>query len=185
MLSPERAKLEAILFATDIPLTINRIAEILVLPIGRVERELELLEEYYKTNGHSLTVAREGNSVRLRTRVEYAEILTAVRGEPARLSKPALETLAIVALSDQPVTRTMIERIRGVDSETVINGLVARGLLEESGREETVGRPIIYRVTELFLQIFGISDLNDLKKEFQSLLKTDDASPVLEERPKV
>ncbi|MCX7835447.1 MAG: SMC-Scp complex subunit ScpB [bacterium] len=173
MLTPERAQLEAILFATDLPLTITKIAELLVMPVGRVEREIEMLEEYYQTNGHALTVSREGNAVRLRTRKEFAEIVIAVRGEPPRLTKAALETLAIIALSEQAVTRTTIERIRGVDSETVINGLVARGLIEEAKREDTIGRPIVYRVTELFCELFGLSDISELKTEFQKLQKTE------------
>lgn len=173
MVSFERAQIEALLFATDLPLTPSRIAEILVMPVGRVERELEILEEHYKTNGHSITVAREGTGVRLRTRPEFADLLVAVRGEPPKLTKPALEALAIIVFSEQHPTRSLIERIRGVDSDSVLNGLVARGLIEESGREDTVGRPIVYRITDTFKQLFGVREVSELKDELQKLLKVE------------
>jgi len=165
MLIPERAQLEALLFATDTPLTLNRIAELLVMPVGRVDRELELLEEQYRNEGHALFVAREGNSVRLRTRPEYAQLLIAVRGEPARLTRPALEVLAIIAMQKN-VTRSEVDRLRGVDSDSVVNGLVARGLIEEAGREESAGRAAYFRVTDLFLELFGVTSVKDLQEEF-------------------
>ncbi len=172
MLTPERAQLEALLFATDNPLTLARIAELLVMPVGRVDRELELLEEQYRNEGHSLFVSREGSAIRLRTRPEFAQLLISVRGEPAKITRPALEVLAIIVMQ-KTATRSEIDRLRGVDSDSVVNSLQARGLIEEAGREETPGRAAFFRVTDLFLELFGVTKLTDLIEEYQTTFRDD------------
>ena len=170
MLSQEQAQIEALLFASDVPLSIQRIAELLVLPVGRIERELELLEERYRSNGHCFFVAKEGRGVRLRTLPQFAELLMAVNGEATKLSRPALEVLAILAMR-KSATRPEIDRLRGVDSDSVVNGLVARNLIEEAGRDDSPGRAISYRVTDHFLKLFGVASLADLQEEYVQMQK--------------
>ncbi len=155
------AGVESLLFVADEPVSVARLAEALETTPARVERALEDLQTAY--TGHGLRLQRVGSRVQLVTAPEAALHIERFLGLEARtrLSRAALETLAIVAFR-QPVTRPEIEAVRGVSSDSVLRTLVGVGLIEEVGRAPTVGRPILYGTTFEFLQHFGLSSLDDL-----------------------
>lgn len=155
------AILESLLFVATGPVTLEQLQRVLEVPLEEVEVSLRALETSYATRG--LRLQRKGNEVQLVTAPEYAPYVERFLGLQlsSRLSPAALETLAIVAYR-QPVTRAQIEAIRGVNSEGVLNTLVAKGLIAEVGRLEAAGRPILYGTTFEFLQYFGLTDLKQL-----------------------
>lgn len=154
--------MEAILFAAGEPLEGNRIAEALEIPPESVRQLADLIaKRYEKASG--LQLLRLDDTYQITTKPEHAEVIRRVlevkRNAP--LSNAAMEVLTIIAYN-QPVTKGFVERVRGVDSSTVVNTLVERGLLEEAGRIEVPGRPLTYRTTAQFLRCFGISSLAEL-----------------------
>ena len=157
------AALEAILFAAGEPTEIARLAEALGVTPEETEALAKQLDAHYAESGSALQVLSLGGCLQLATRAEYAEPIRAVlevkRNTP--LSNAAMETLTIIAYN-QPVTKGFVERVRGVDSSSVVNTLVDRGLLEEAGRIEVPGRPVTYRTTAHFLRCFGLQSLADL-----------------------
>jgi segregation and condensation protein B len=125
---------------------------------------LETLEKEHAQAGRSFRVACVAGAWQFVSQPEYGPWLRALVGErskPARLSQPALETMAIIAYR-QPLTRAEIEQIRGVSVDGVMQTLLERGLIEAAGRAEVVGRPMTYRTTTLFLEYFGLRSLEDL-----------------------
>lgn len=155
------AKLEALLFAAPGPVTPAHLATALQITTRVVERGLEDLAAYHENRG--LRLQRHGGRVQLTTAPEIANLIEDFLGleESSRLSKAALETLAIVAY-DQPVTRPQMDAIRGVNSDSVLRTLLGKGLLQEVGRADGPGRPILYSTTPEFLQHFGLSKLDEL-----------------------
>ncbi len=155
--------LEAVLFASGEPMEIPRLAEALQMDAGTVRRLADLLTEQYDKRGSGLQLMMLDGALQLTTRSEYAGPIRAAlevkRNAP--LSNAALETLTIIAYN-QPVTKGFVERVRGVDSSSVVNTLTERGLLEEAGRIEIPGRPVTYRTTAQFLRCFGLQSLADL-----------------------
>lgn len=158
-----KAAVEAILFASGDPVSAERLALILdsdagtILSIGR-----ELAEEYEK-QGRGIRLVRLNDSLQLHSAPEFAlEITRALEQRRApKLSQASLEVLAIVAYY-QPVTRAYIEQMRGLDSSYTVGVLSERGLIEPCGHLETVGRPTLYRTTDLFLRTMGVSSLEEL-----------------------
>jgi segregation and condensation protein B len=155
------ALLESLLFVADGPVPLARLAEALDVNTREVEAAVEALSLGYATRGLSLQRIRD--KVQLTTAPAAAEQVQRFLGlaASAPLSKAALETLAIVAYQ-QPVTRPQIEAVRGVNSDSVIKNLLTKGLIEESGRTEGPGRPVLYVITPEFLQHFGLTSLEDL-----------------------
>ena len=155
------AQVESLLFVADGPVSVGRLAEALEVTPGQVERALTDLAVAY--TGRGLRLQRAGNRVQLITTPEAAMCVERFLGleARARLSRAALETLAIIAYR-QPVTRPEIEAIRGVGSDSVLRTLLSVGLIEDVGRAPTVGRPILYGTTFEFLQHFGLSGLDEL-----------------------
>lgn len=156
-----KALVESLLFVADRPVTVESLATALEAPADEVESALEALAAGYE--GRGIRLQRQGGRLQLASAPEAGPYVERFLGLEAssRLSGAALETLSIVAYR-QPVTRAQIEAIRGVNSEGVLRALVRRGLLEESGRAETVGRPILYGTTFEFLQQFGLQGARDL-----------------------
>jgi segregation and condensation protein B len=154
--------LEAILFVADGPISVAQIAEILKKKQGEIEKSLKALEAHLK-DGHGLRLQWHGNKVQLTTAPELADVIERFLGLEAatRLTRASLETLAIIAYK-QPITRPGIDMIRGVNSDGVLKSLLFKGLVEEMGRAEGPGRPILYGTTPDFLQHFGISSLEEL-----------------------
>ena len=161
--SPERleALVEALLFVAEGPASIQDVARALGAEREAVQRAVDSLTTAMAQRG--LRLQKLDGQVQLVTAPEispYVERFLGLRAS-ARLSPAALETLAIAAYR-QPVTRAQVEAIRGVSSDAVMRGLVAKGLLEPVGRLEQAGRPILYGTTAEFLQHFGLSRLNAL-----------------------
>ncbi|MDR0918858.1 MAG: SMC-Scp complex subunit ScpB [Oscillospiraceae bacterium] len=154
MIPPEKVNiLEAVLFANGEPITKRRAAEILEVTQGIVEDYVESLNERYKDS--ALQVLELEDCLQITTKSGYGEYIREALDtrRQARLSESALEVLAIV-LYNQPITKTYIENVRGVDSSYLVNSLVEKGLLEEAGRLEIQGRPITYKTTNHFLKCF-------------------------------
>lgn len=164
----EKAKriIEAMLFATDKPLTFYCMKEVLEeVEIDVIKSLVSELGREYATARRSFRIIEVAGGVQLTTDSQYAPWLKKLyrQDKPDRLSSPALETLAIIAYR-QPVTRADIEFIRGVNVDGVLRSLLERGLIKISGRKNTIGRPFIYRTTKEFLTCFGLNSLADLPK---------------------
>ena len=155
--------IEAILFACGTPAELTKIAQALEIKEEKAEELLKSLMEDYSSGKSGIKIVRLGKSYQMCTEKEYAEIIRTVldlrRNSP--LSQAALEVLAIIAYN-QPVTKAFVEQIRGVDCSGVVSSLVARELIEEKGRLELPGRPLIYGTTENFLRCFNVSDVSEL-----------------------
>ena len=155
--------LECLLFVATEPVTASRISEVLELDEETAAAALEDLRLHY-ANGGGLQVVRIAGGYQLRTRPEFASLVSAfLRPAAQKLSRQALETLAIVVY-EQPITQPEIDALRGVNSDGVLKTLVERDLIREAGRKDAPGRPILYRSTEYFLKHFGLSDLSELPK---------------------
>ena len=157
------AFVESLLFVADGPVPVARIAEALEVTPREVEAALTTLGEAYATAHRGLSLQRFRDKVQLTTAPAAASAVERFLGlaATAPLSRAALETLAIVAYQ-QPVTRPQIESVRGVNSDSVLKTLLSKGLIEEVGRTEGPGRPVLYATTPEFLQYFGLSALTDL-----------------------
>jgi segregation and condensation protein B len=157
---------EALLFASDTPVEALRIQEVLDLESPAVARELvESLRRRLDAEGRALQVMEVGGGFRLVTRPEIAPWLVKLARSRtrSRLSRPSLETLAIIGYR-QPVSRPEVDAIRGVNSDAVLENLLERRMIRIAGRKESPGRPFLYETTREFLVAFGLRDLNDLPK---------------------
>ena len=160
------AAVEALLFASDVPIEAERIKE--VLELSSVAEAQELISELrgrYEREQSGLQIIEVGGGFRVVTRPELAPLLVRLQRSRIRqrLSRPALETLAIVSYR-QPVSRPEIDLIRGVNSEAVLDNLLERRLLRIAGRKDAPGRPFVYETTREFLVAFGLRDIGDLPK---------------------
>lgn len=168
--------LESLLFVADGPVDPAQLARVLGQPRAAVEEGLATLARQYREGGRGLRLQEYKGKYQLVTMAEAAPYVEAFLNveNSSRLSGPALETLAVIAYR-QPVTRAQIEAVRGVDCAGVLRSLMQRGLIAEVGRLEMPGRPILYGVTEFFLQHFGLTDLAELpplEQEEADLLTT-------------
>lgn len=158
------AILEGMLFIVgEEGLTSDRIKEILEISDQQLESILIELQDMYKSESRGIRLDVLGNRLKLTTKKEhkkYYEKLTEVEMSHI-LSQSALETLAIIAYN-QPITRIEVDKIRGISSAHMIRKLSAQSLIHEAGRSDSPGRPILYEVTQEFLDYFGLSDINDL-----------------------
>ena len=154
--------LEAVLLVADTPVTEAALATAVGYHRDRVRQELSGLAQRYTEVGSGIELRFVGGGWRLYTRDRFAPVVErfVLDGQQAKLSKAALETLAVVAYR-QPVTRARISGVRGVNVDGVIRTLVARGLIEEVGHDAETGG-LLYRTTELFLERLGLSSLEDL-----------------------
>lgn len=171
-MSDLRHIVESLLFVSKEPLSVDRIRTVLELDdAGPVREALDRLAAEYEARGGGFFLREVAGGYQIRTRPEYAEwIKKLLQPGSGRLSKAAMETLAIIAYK-QPVIRSDIEHIRGVDSGGVIRMLLERKLIRVLGRKEIPGRPLIYATTKLFLQVFDLRDLKDLPspKEIEAM----------------
>jgi segregation and condensation protein B len=156
-----KQRLEALLFVASEAVTPAQLAGALDLPVTAVEEGLKQLDVDYANRG--LRLQRHAGRVQLTTAPEFGATVERFLGLEAttQLSRAALETLAIVAY-EQPVTRPQIDAIRGVNSEGVLRSLLHKGLVQEVGRADGPGRPILYSTTPEFLQQFGLNNLGEL-----------------------
>jgi segregation and condensation protein B len=166
---------EALLFASDMPLEVERIREVLDLEDAAAARGLvEELIARYEVEPRGLAIVEVGGGYRMVTRPELAPWLVrlARARTRVRLSRPALETLAIIAYK-QPVSRPELDAVRGVNSDAVLDNLLERRLIRIGGRKEAPGRPFLYETTREFLVAFGLRDLADLPKVEGELVMPD------------
>ena len=157
------AAIEAILFSSGDSVEKSRIAQALGITDDQVDEAANRLVDDYKAQNRGITIIRLGTAYQMTAVKAYAPQIRTVmdlrRNTP--LSQAALEVLAVVAYN-QPVTKAFVEQVRGVDCSGVIGSLTAKGLIEEKGRLELPGRPLLYGTTEHFLRCFNISDIDEL-----------------------
>ena len=168
--------MEALIFAADGPIKVDRLAEVLDVETPQVEAALQALEQDYADRPRGFFLQEVGGGYQLRTRPEYADYLRRLgRSRPFRFSRPALETLAIIAYR-QPITRAEIEYLRGVDSGSVIKTLLEKHLVRILGKKDVPGKPMIYGTSQQFLELFGLPDLTALPtlREFNELIPEQD-----------
>lgn len=155
--------IEAILFVCGEAMPISGIADALGHDPALVIEALDEMETLYRADSRGLQLKRFANQVQLVSKPDYATYVERILHPAQRqsLSQAALETLVIVAYR-QPVTRQEVEAVRGVKADYSLQTLTQKGLIREGGRRETLGRPILYITTDLFLSHFGLSSLKDL-----------------------
>lgn len=158
-----KSAIEAILFASGSPVELSRIANALEISEKQAEEQISVLIDDYNSAQRGITIIKLKDSYQMVSVKEYAPQIRTImdlrRNSP--LSQAALEVLAVVAYN-QPVTKAFVEQVRGVDCSGVIGSLTLKGLVEEKGRLELPGRPLLYGTTENFLRCFNISSLEEL-----------------------
>src|SRR5438094_9457734 len=178
-----KAKIEAIIYAAESPITLDQIIELVKDSVGtendaelrsQVRAAIEELTADYSAESHGIELRQIAGGYRMSTKPEQHDVVRAFAKSlkpPIRLSLPALETLAVIAYK-QPVTVPEISEIRGVDSNGVIATLLDRKLITTAGRKAVVGRPILYKTTKEVLLRFGLKDVNELPsmEEFEKLV---------------
>ena len=177
--SPLKAAIEAILFIAGSPLSVDRLKGIFdEVPAERIEALLQSLKAEYEARGAGVMLTEVAGGWQLATCAEHAPWVRKFKSVKVstRLSRPALETLAIIAYK-QPVTRPEIETIRGVNIGGIVRNLMERRLVKIVGKKDVPGKPMLYGTTTEFLQYFGLKDLASLPtlKEFQELEAGEDA----------
>ena len=176
---------EAMVFAADGPLKVEQLAEALELTPKEIRAALEALEVDYEERPRGFFLQEVAGGYQLRTLPEYADYLRKLgRSRPFRFSRPALETLAIIAYR-QPVTRSEIEYLRGVDSGSVVKTLMEKQLVRILGKKDVAGKPMIYGTTTEFLELFGLPDLSSLPtlNEFSELAPDEEGIALLDTLP--
>lgn len=159
------AKIEAVLFASGDPVEVAKLSLILKADKGEVANAIDALKIKYAKKNSGITLLELDQSIQLSNKQEYGDCIkeALLVKKNAPLSSAAMEVLAIIAYNQpEPVTKSFIEQIRGVDSSQTVNSLVEKGLIEEAGRHNLPGRPIVYRTTDVFLRNFGISSIVEL-----------------------
>jgi len=156
--------IEALLIATDEPLTLDRITDITQLQKEEIQQCLEQLNQEYMNSQRAFQIKEIAGGYQIYTLPVFADWVGALHDHKSKLSRPALETLAVIAYH-QPITRAEIEKVRGVDCTYILDALIQKGLIRTSGRLPVPGRPIRYATTREFLRYFGIKDLDELPRE--------------------
>ena len=175
------AEIEALLFASDAPISIGRISAITgESSVKTVKEALAELEQFYRSSSRSFGVVEVAGGYQIATLPEYASTVSLLfkSRRKAKLSQASLETLAIVAYR-QPISRMGVEAIRGVNCDGVLATLVERELIAISGRGEGLGRPFLYSTTSRFLEYLGLKDIRDIPdmEELEKSLETIDLIP--------
>lgn len=162
--------IESVLFAAGEAVHADKLAEILETDVKTVHEQVKALEEFYLENKRGFAVIEIDGGYQICTRPEYYTYVQAMAGMKRQqgLSGAAFEALSIIAYN-QPVTRAAIEFVRGVNSDGAVQRLVERGLVEERGRLDAPGKPILYGTTQEFLRMFGLGTLEDLPEVEQEL----------------
>lgn len=176
---------EALLMATPEPLTRARFNQCLERPEVSLEAVIETLRLRFEEQKRPVQIVFVDGGYQLVTKAEYQPYLQRLFQKPGRLSltRAALETIAVVAYR-QPVTKLEIDQIRGVNSDSTIKTLLERELINIAGREEAMGRPLLYGTTGQFLQAFGLGNLSDMPKlrEIREIMgETESPTPVVHE----
>lgn len=155
--------LEAVLFAAGDSVSEGKLCAVLQTDKATLRNAAQNLGDYYDFNRRGIKLLRLDDRYQLASRADYAQMVrnTLETRKPQNLTPSALEVLAIIAYK-QPVTKTYIEQVRGVDSAYTLSSLVDKGLVADCGRLDVPGRPILYQTTETFLRAFGLSSVSQL-----------------------
>ena len=172
--------IEAILFVAGEPVNVKDVQRALDVTEDETRQAIDALDSDYSFHRRGITLKRFGEHIQLSTRAEYAPYVERLLQpiQKQSLSQSALETLAIVAYR-QPVTKLEMEAVRGVKCDYSVQSLVNKGLIEEVGRKEALGRPILYGTTDKFLSHFGLRSLEDLPKPPEENTEEDDSDPLI------
>jgi len=171
-----KAALEGLLFVVgDEGLTIEQIKKIMDISDDEANKLILELQNEYDSSERGIKLAYLGNTYKLTTKSEHKNYYQKLLefGESKTLSQSALETLAIIAYNE-PITRSEIDALRGVSSSQIIRKLVAKEFVKELGRSENPGRPILYGITNEFLDYFGLSSVNELPKFEEIIMDSED-----------
>ena len=164
--------IEGLLFVSSKPLNLQRLKEILEpLTMSEIREHLQRLQSHYQERKGALQMKEIAGGYQIFTRPELAPwIRKMVEERPAKLSRAALESLAIIAYN-QPTSKSQVDSIRGVDSQKSLKTLLEKGLVKVLGRKEEAGRPLLYGTTKRFLERFGLKDLSSLpsQKELEEM----------------
>lgn len=168
--------IEGILFAAGEPVKAAKLAAVLDVSVSDVEAAVSELKDEYNGDHRGFNIIDISDGYQICSRPEYYTYIREIVGEQRNqpLSNAAMEALAIIAYK-QPVTRGMVEKIRGVNSDGCMNRLYERGLIDEAGRLDAPGRPILYKTTDTFLRCFGLRSTSDLPEIDLGRLMPDNA----------
>ena len=157
--------IEAVLFASDEPLTTARLADIAGTSAAQIRKHIQTLNEKYEANNNAFRIEQIAGGYQMLTLGPYNHWLKKLlrARSDSKLSPAALETLAIISYK-QPIIRADVEAIRGVGAGEMIRNLMYKGLVKIVGRAEVLGRPMLYGTTKKFLEVFGLNTLKDLPK---------------------
>ncbi len=176
MSSIEFQQLEAVLFAAATPLTVDTLADIFEVYVPEVERAIKAYEESLIQERRGIRIRRSASGIELVSAQECSEFVSKIRHRDEKLSGAAMETLAVIAFK-QPITKGEVEEFRGVNCEKVLKQLLARDMIVELGRKETIGRPVIYGTSDNFLRTVGANSIEELQ---QSMPLSEGASIAIE-----
>ncbi len=160
--------IEALLFATNQPLTANKLTEIIGEGKGKIVETIEQLRKDYDDTGRAFQIEEIAGGYLLLSRQQYHPWIARLekKTQESKLSPAAMETLSIIAYK-QPILRSTIEAIRGVESSQMLRSLMDKGLVKVVGKDETLGRPLLYGTTKRFLECFGLRSLRDLPRTLE------------------
>jgi len=175
------AAIEAILYAAGYPVKYEKLAEVLGLPLSETKMLVEHLSETYKGEERGIQLLIFPETCQLSTKEQYAPYIREALGirRGGNLSASSMEVLAVVAYN-QPVTRSFVEQVRGVDSSYAVNSLIDKELIEACGRLDAPGRPMLYVTTDKFLRVFGLDSLASLPAT-ETLVPEREELPILKE----
>lgn len=175
------AAIEAILYAAGYPVKYEKIAEVLGLDVKNTKIVISHMSETYAAEERGIQLLLFPDTCQLSTKEQYAPYIREALGirRGGNLSASSMEVLAVVAYS-QPVTRSFIDQVRGVDSSYAVNSLIDKELIAACGRLDAPGRPMLYSTTDKFLRVFGLNSLSELPAT-ETLLPEREEVPVLKE----
>ena len=156
--------LEAVLFSSAKPISIEMLEEVFELSKEEVQDYIDTLQRELEDQNRGIRLRVSGAGIELVSAMESADYVGHIRKREDKLSNAAMETLAVIAFK-QPVTKAEVEEIRGVNSDKVLKQLLSRGLVSELGHKDSIGRPILYGTTDEFLRSVGVNSLADLHEE--------------------
>ena len=173
------ATIEAIMFAAGYPMKYEKLAEVLSITPSEVKRHVSEIAEKYNDDCHGIMVLMFPETCQFCTKEQHLPLIKEALGikRGGNLSNSSMEVLAIVAYN-QPVTRSFVDLVRGVDSNYAMNSLIDKALIECSGRLDAPGRPMLYSTTDKFLRVFGISNVNELP-EIELLRASDEQMEIM------
>ena len=177
----KEAILEGLLFVVgDDGLTLPQIQDILEIDVEEAKELVSELRKVYESDTRGITINFLGDTLKLTTKKEHKDYYEKLLQNPDSnvLSQAALETLAIIAYNE-PITRVEIDELRGVSTSHIVRKLVAKGLIKEAGKSDLPGRPTLYKVTDQFLNYFGLGSIKDLPK-IDKVEKKDDNTDLFE-----